>query len=228
MRFRGLLFGFVVVLCNGCAEPGFGIGAPQGPCEAVLDELNQVDQSDNAPADPQRLEELVDEAVPCLSPADLAPLADAWFLDEVDLPETAVQCLEPFVDAHTDSFLTVVHNQTHRLPSAEPHHQRWVEAMAACVPASYVLGSRLPPAFTEPESLSCYDEVYEPVNLLPFFENIDTFDDRVDYSDWPEDKLRTFYGPMYQRADFLDASLGSEFIAVLSDTAIVCIEGLLF
>lgn len=228
MRFRGLLFGFAVVLCSGCGAGGFGIGAPQGHCRTVLEELNRVGQSDNRPADPQQLEELVDEALPCMSASDLAPLADAWFLDEVDLPEAAVQCLQPRVDTNPDSFVIVTHNQTHRLPSAEPHHQRWVTAMAECVPASYVMNSRLPVAFTEPESLSCYDEVYEPMNLLPYFENINTFDDRVGYSDWPEAKLRTFFGPMYQCADFLEASLGSDFIAALSDPAIVCMEGLMF
>ena len=227
MRFGTIAFAIVLLTITGCGALGIQTAAArQAECVDLINEFNRVNKSANEPATPERLPALVEEALSCMKTSDPLDAALSWHLNERDLPFATRTCLAPFVKDHPESFLIVSHNHTHRLETTDPHAGRWVDAMSACVPASYVLSDRLPPVYLEPENLDCYDQAYEPANLVPYFENINKFDERVVYSDWPEDDLRNVYGPMYGCAEFVRLAMPTEVSSVMSEQSLTCAEGL--
>lgn len=226
---RGMLIALAVAClvtsACGVVEAVTGPGADQ--CNQWIDELNAlvVDPADE-PATQQEIEQLTTDVDPCLSFENILDGAVNW--QRVDQPLTlgTRTCLEPYVEEHRVSWVILDHNRVHRLSTPEPHGSRWVTAMSACVPGSYLLGTFVDAGGVGPEDEACLDRVYQPEHLEPFYVNLNRQADFVPYGEWSDAESHYAFAPMYECVDFIRDNNTPEFVALLSDTTWNCIEPL--
>lgn len=220
----------VVVLVVALVASACGAAAV-GSRQECVEAVETYQEHSNSAAEPlptDELKEISQKAASCLDLDDVLAAVAGWNLNDRRLPSSTRACLPAFVRRDVPAFLEFLHNDVHDRPTGEESGATWAEAMATCVPASYVLLDRFEDVFDAPEAQECADSAYKrPDDLLPYFENLVLQDDRLPYSEWTEEDLDAVFDPMYGCADFLPFSYPPEVTENISDDSASCLRKML-
>lgn len=230
MKLRGTLFALAVLAGTSCSATADGTTIGIGNQDAVandgcndFNELTETINVDEHIADPEQLEAVGEAIATCMTLDEAVDIPFSFMIGARQQPESVRDCYRPFVAAETTSFVIAGHNQFFDQPTDSPHREHWLEALAACLPASYILPAYLAPTYLKPEHLSCYDSVYRPTHLKPL---MGAYSDQAPASELSEADLRLTFDPMYQCAAFMEGQYGPEFISTLGDDSAACFESL--
>lgn len=229
MKLVGTLFALVALASTSCSATvdGAPVGIDNRPSTSDdCDELHKLSETvtgDEHIADAAQLEELADAMSTCMTLDEMVNSPQSFSINGQPQPAETRDCYRPFVEANPSSFLIAAHNSFFDEPTEVPHRDHWVEALAACLPASYLLPNYLAPIYHEPEHLSCYDSVYRPVHQEPL---VRALLKETPESDLSETELHLAFDPMYQCASFMELDLGSDLFDTLTEDSGACLESL--